>query len=323
MELLQGDCLKLMEGIPSGSIDLILCDLPYGMTDCKWDAVIPFDKLWRQYRRVIKPKGNCVLFGNQPFTSAMIQSNLREYSHMWYWRKNAPTGHLLAKKQPLRVVEDIVVFILRKDDNSGSFQALRDYMDEELKKTGLTKKQISRLLGNSMHSHYWTRGQQFTLPSRRDYALLQSTGHFQRPLEELKAEWKAESGQRNGAGATYNPQGVKDCHIVHHETGKSNIWKPITPKTHIQKKTGYPRNLLEYSKEPKPMHPTQKPVELLEYLVKTYSNEGETVLDNCMGSGSTGVACMNTGRRFIGMEKEKEYFELAKQRIENAAFCVR
>lgn len=232
-----------MQTIPDRSIDTIICDPPYGFTDCKWDSIIPLDALWKEYRRILKLKGNCVLFGNQPFTAQLIVSNLREYSHMWYWRKTAPTGHLHAKRQPLRIIEDVAVFILNR---------------------------------------------------------------------------------RGNTRATYNPQGLKDCYIEQCERGKSEIYSGVLPKTFIQTKTGYPRNVLEYrsvASGVNRLHPTQKPVALLEYLVNTYSNPGELVLDNCMGSGSTGVACANTGRRFIGIEKEKIYFDIASERIADAFSC--
>ena len=234
-----------MKNFPDASVDTIICDPPYGFTDCKWDSVIPLDELWKEYRRIVKPKGNCILFGNQPFTARLIMSNVREYSHMWYWRKTAPTGHLNAKRQPLRIVEDVTVFILNRYGN--------------------------------------TR-------------------------------------------ATYNPQGLKDCHIEQIEAGENGIYRRVPPKRYTQTKTGYPRNILEFSSlalSANRLHPTQKPVDLLEYLVNTYSNPGELVLDNCMGSGSTGVACANTGRRFIGIEKEQKYFGIASERIADAFSCAK
>lgn len=230
MDLRQGDCLELMQAIPDNSIDMILCDLPYGTTDCKWDNIIPFDKLWEQYKRITKENAAIVLFAAQPFTTKVINSNLKDYRYNWYWFKNIAAGFTYAKYQPMRKIEDICVFY---------------------------KKQC-----------------------------------------------------------TYNPQGLKklDKPKIKKGTHTSGLYGNTLNKTHLVKYTGYPTNILEFKKE-LGLHPTQKPVKLLEYLVKTYTNEGETVLDNCMGSGSTGVACLNTDRHFIGMEQESNYFEIAKNRI--------
>ena len=227
--LWQGDCLKLMKDIPDASVDMILCDLPYGTTANKWDTIIPFEPLWEQYERVIKDNGAIVLTANQPFTTELIASNRKSYKYVWYWEKTKPSNHLNAKKQPLRTIEDIVVFY---------------------------KKQ-----------------------------------------------------------PTYNPRMTKrEKTIIGKDTG--------TQKTYGKTKGGYskeythkyPVNLLRFPRD-KQVHPTQKPVALLEYLIKTYTNESETVLDNVMGSGSTGVACLNTNRSFIGIELDKNTFKIAKNRI--------
>lgn len=237
LKLYNGDCLEIMQRIPDNSVDLILCDLPYGTTDCKWDSVIPYDQLWEQYGRVLKEKGRAVLFCAQPFTTTLIHSNLKQFSHVWYWLKNRATGHLIAKKQPMRLVEDIAVFTM------------------------------------------------------------------------------------GGSGkATYNPQGIRqlDKPRVKEERAdnQSAIYQGVKPKVYTQTQTGYPKNVLRYdAKCNNRLHPSEKPVELLEYLIKTYSNCGETVLDNCMGSGSTGIACLNTGRRFIGIEKERQYFDVSCNRF--------
>lgn len=235
LQLQQGDCLELMKDIPDGSIDMILCDLPYGTTACKWDSVIPFEPLWEQYKRIIKGNGAIVLFGSQPFTTELIHSNIRQFRYCWYWKKNNATGGQFAKVQPMRCIEDIAVFYKKKP--------------------------------------------------------------------------------------TYNPQGLIKLEnaIMQKANRNTSIYTWGGKNEQIQEYTNYPKHLLEF-KNGKKIHPTQKPVPLLEYLIKTYTHEGETVLDNCMGSGSTGVACVNTGRRFIGMEKEQKYFEIAKQRIEEAAF---
>lgn len=229
-----------MKGIPSSSIDMVLCDLPYGTTDCEWDTTLPFDLLWQQYNRVAKDSAAIVLFAAQPFTTKLIHSNLKYFRYCWYWKKNNATGGIFCKYQPLRCVEDICVFYRK--------------------------------------------------------------------------------------APAYNPQGVEKLEYakIHEPRSNSVYGKKKNPST--QTHTGYPKHLLEFSNEATNhkhrLHPTQKPVALLEYLVKTYTKVGDTVLDNCMGSGSTGIACVNTGRRFIGMEKESKYYDIAEQRINNAVLSV-
>ena len=227
-----------MRNIPDQSVDLVLCDLPYGTTQNKWDSVIPLANLWDEYRRLCG--GAIVLTAAQPFTSAVVMSNLGEFKYQWVWNKSKVTGVLNAKKQPLRNHEDVLVF------------------------------------------------------------------YRQQP--------------------TYNPQGLKDCRkrtATGVSKGKSsgNYGKITATEdgTYEQTATGYPRSVLEIPSEGKTVHPTQKPVALMEYLIRTYTNEGDTVLDNTMGSGTTGVACMNTGRKFIGIERDPQYFQIAESRIIEAS----
>ena len=238
IDLRCGDCLEIMKDIPDKSIDMILCDLPYGTTACKWDIVIPFDKLWEQYNRIIKDNGAIALFCCQPFTSVLVNSNLKGYKHHWIWLKNRGTGFQVAKYRPMMKTEDIIVFT-KKGEKINYYPQM----------TKLDKPYFSRNASSS-----------------------------------------------NGT----NP-------LAHFNSGG----KMVDSK--------YPTNVLDFSKVTKPLHPTQKPVALLEYLIKTYTNENDLVLDNCMGSGSTGVACVNTNRRFIGIELDEKYFETAKNRIEKAS----
>lgn len=238
MKLLHGDCLKLLKEIPDGAVDLVLCDPPYGTTACSWDSVLPFDKLWSEYNRVLKADGAAVLFSTQPFTTALIQSNRRAFRYCWYWVKNQPTGFAYARYQPMRKVEDICVFYRRRP--------------------------------------------------------------------------------------TYNPQG-----LVEVAGGGTKVWqrrpikkelvygvKSFVGRDYVPRFKNYPKNVLKFNTE-RGHHPTQKPVPLLEYLIRTYTNDGDTVLDNCMGSGSTGVAVKRVGgRHFIGMEQNKVYFDIAIDRIE-------
>lgn len=230
--LWNGDCLELMKNIPDKSIDMILCDLPYGTTACKWDIIIPFEPLWEQYNRIIKDNGAIVLFGKQPFTTLLIYSNLKYYKYSLVWKKDNHDNPLMAKKRFLNITEDINIFY---------------------------KKQCF-----------------------------------------------------------YNPQGVIEVNkIIKQGRGESLSQKNTRETEYLQHYTNYPRNILEFKRDLPNIHPTQKPVTLLEYLIKTYTNEGELVLDNCMGSGSTGVACKHLNRKFIGIELDKEYFKIAKDRIES------
>lgn len=231
------DCLEGMKRIPDKSIDMILCDLPYGTTNCKWDNVIPFEPLWEQYNRIIKEHCAIVLFGQEPFASRLRMSNIKMYKYDWVWDKHCAGGFLNAKKRPLKRVENISVFSIKPP---------------------------------VYHPIMETRG---------------------KPREKCNP---SKSGC-NGSGVY----------------GK---YKPIKNVNNIY----YPTDILSFSNAVKKgkLHPTQKPVELCEYLIKTYTNEGALVLDNCIGSGTTAVACINTNRNYIGFELDKHYFDVANERIE-------
>lgn len=241
IELYNADCLEKMKDIKDKSIDMILCDLPYGTTACKWDKVIPFEPLWEQYNRIIKENGAIVLFGSEPFASKLRLSNLKNYKYDWVWVKEKGSNIANSHKQPLRKSENICVFYKK--------QPFYDYKGEKLEKPYSNQLPINVWSGNSTLAH---------------------TNNL------------TENGER--------------------------VYKTYTHKCK--------HNILSFPRQTKGnLHPTQKPVALLEYLIKTYTNEGETVLDNCMGSGSTGVACKNTNRNFIGIELDKNYFEIASKRL--------
>jgi site-specific DNA-methyltransferase (adenine-specific) len=234
VELYQGNCLLWMHALADASVDLVLCDLPYGTTQNKWDSVIPFGPLWEQYKRVCK--GAIVLTAAQPFTSALVMSNVRDFKYQWVWQKSRPSGHMNAKHQPMREHEDVCVFY--------------------------------------------------------------------------------------GARGTYNPQFTegKPNHVnskprVKSVSGNYGDQYQVVEEVTSRK---YPKTIIPFSvvSPTDALHPTQKPVALMEYLIRTYTNPGDTVLDNCMGSGTTGVACVNTGRKFIGIEKDYKYFDIARGRIE-------
>ena len=244
VQLLNGDCLDLMKQIPDGSVDMVLCDLPYGTTDCKWDVIIPFEILWEQYKRIRKPYAPILLFGSEPFSTLLRSSNLDEFRYDWIWIKSQAADFVHAKNRPMKNYEIISAFC--------------------------------------------------KLPM----------GHV------------SQLGEKR---MPYNPQGLIPCRKIKSGDKKFGTHigqRPSHKDKYISEFTNYPTAVLSFPQIGKKYHPTQKPVALLEYLIKTYTNEGELVLDNCMGSGSTGVACLNTNRRFIGIEKNEKYFAIAKERIE-------
>ncbi len=242
-KLKHGDCLDLMSSIPDGMVDMVLCDLPFGTTKCSWDIIIPFEPLWEHYRRIVKPNGAIVLFAQTPFDKVLGCSNLPWLRYEWIWEKPAATGHLNAKKAPMKAHENILVFY--------------------------------------------------------------------------------------GKPPTYNPQmtsGHKPTNFYTKKTSVSNKTEVYGKETKDISSGGftdrYPRSVQLFSSDKQKtkldgtIHPTQKPVALCEYLINTYTNEGDVVLDNCMGSGTTGVACVKTNRKFLGIEKDKKYFDVSKRRIE-------
>lgn len=242
--LMHGDCLELMKDIPDGSIDMVLCDLPYGTTKNKWDSVIPLDSLWKQYKRILKTGGCIALFAQTPFDKILACSNIDMLKYEWIWEKCVPTGRLNCNFAPMKCHENILIF----SESSAC------YVKDK------------------------TRAMTYN------------------PQMEKGKPYKAISGK---ASSNYDTKWCK---------------QQLT----INSGTRYPRDVLKFQHDKNRYHPTQKPVALLEYFIKTYTNENETVLDNTMGSGSTGVACVNTGRSFIGIEKDDHYFEIAKKRIEQA-----
>ena len=234
INLMQGDCLEKMKEIPDGSVDMVLADPPYGTTACNWDSVIPLEPMWEQLKRVIKPNGAIVMTASQPFTSALVCSNIAWFKYDWVWEKPSAKGHLNAKKQPMRAHESVLVFYNKQ--------------------------------------------------------------------------------------STYNPQ-MTTGHVrktsTKHKDLNSEVYNPNTKTVTYDSSERYPRSvqLVKQDTQKSSLHPTQKPVALMEYLIKTYTNENETVLDFTMGSGTTGVACKNLNRSFIGIELDEEYFKIAQDRI--------
>lgn len=317
INLMQGDCLELMKTIPDGSVDLILTDPPYGTTACKWDSIIPFEPMWAELKRIIKSNGVIVLFASQPFTTKLIHSNMEMFRYSWVWEKEQGVNFLSANKQPMKVHEDIIIFYTDLGGQRGAaseYNPIRDYLKNERKLAGLTAKKAKNILGNTMGGHYFTNGVQFCIPTEENYKKLQSTGFFSLSYSELK-RWCDEL-ELNIKTPTYNPQMTIGVPYV---SGGGNSGEVTSGVQKIQTKntgTRYPRSIQKFKRETG-LHPTQKPVALLEYLIKTYTQESETVLDFTMGSGSTGVAAKNTNRKFIGIELDQNYFEIAKNRVES------
>lgn len=238
IELIQGDCLEKMKDIPEGSVDMVLTDPPYGTTACKRDSVIPFDEMWEQLKRIIKPNGVIVMTASQPFTTTLISSNIKMFKYCWMWDKSQVTNFLNSKKQPLRRIEDVVVFYKKQCTYNPQMKSGKPYK--------IRRTHEIQIYGLQKESYTENNGERY-------------------------------------------PDGVIDIPQIRTKKG----------------------------------HPTQKPVALMEYLIKTYTNEGETVLDFAMGSGTTGVACKNLNRNFIGIELDQKYFKIAEKRInENTSLSL-
>lgn len=244
-KIINGDCLKVMKDIPDKSVDMILADLPYGTTACKWDSVIPLDKLWEQYERIIKDNGAIVLTASQPFTTALISSNMKLFRYEWIWEKTRANGYPMSKYRPLKQHENICIF--------------------------------------SKSPATFVKGKEST---------------------------------------TYNPQGLQEINKTvkgnKNRNYTTNSGGKMTKDNYTQKYTNYPKSILEFSNTNRKdsLHPTQKPVELFEYLIKTYTNEGDTVLDNTAGVMTTAIAAINTNRNYICIEKDEDYYNTGLQRVE-------
>ena len=311
--LMHGDCLERMKEIPDGSVDMVLADPPYGTTACKWDTVIDLEKMWKQLKRVVKPNGAIVMTASQPFTTTLIASNMQGYSHSWIWVKTRATGYQRSNREPLRITEDVVVFYNQEHINQRNSQEeifkFKELLKKEVELSGMTRKQLNDKCGFDASSYLRTSS------SWSD--VLPPKNKFEKIKEILNLDKDLQTPEEGKIKRTYNPQGVIKIEKRNKRSSCGAAWSELKSNDYIQNFSNYPCNLIC---EPsiKGLHPTQKPVALMEYLIKTYTNEGDTVLDFTMGSGSTGVACLNTGRNFIGIELDPDYFEIATKRIEES-----
>lgn len=249
-DIYHGDCLEVMQGIPCKSIDMVLCDLPYGTTSCKWDVIIPFELLWEQYERIIKDNGAIVLTASQPFTSSLIISNIKMFKYELIWHKNVSGGFVLAKKRPMKYHENICVFYSNQPVYNPQFEKYADSVIKRFRKSGNVS--MAKISKNNI----------------QNIKTSQSCVNYERGKYPSSVQFIKADGNANGNR----------------------------------------------------LHPTQKPVELFEYLIKTYTNDGDLVLDNCAGSGTTAIACMRTNRKYILIEKEEQYCEISANRIQSEIF---
>tara|TARA_R100000541_G_scaffold20190_1_gene30031 strand:+ start:3143 stop:4120 length:978 start_codon:yes stop_codon:yes gene_type:complete len=324
MKLIQGDCLQEMQNIESYSIDFILTDLPYGTTACSWDEIIPFEPMWKEFYRILRPNGFIVLTASQPFTSKLVSSNIKNFSHNWVWNKKRGTGHLLAKKRPMMASEDIVVFTNEHSHDFTFRSPLRKYAKQLFKNLDKKKKEIFADMGNQSVCHFMrTESTQFSLCTEKCYNSLIELYNIDKldffieynNLKTENLEW-LESFPR-----TYNPQMRKreKARKSKMKASENTCYGDLSDYDGEVLEERYPINIIEFDKSGHSNmlhHPTQKPIELLEYLIKTYTDEGMVVFDATMGSGSTAVACKNTKRNFIGIEKDPQYYAVALARVD-------
>ena len=296
IEIKQGDCLELMKDIPDGSVDMILCDPPYGNMKgaqldgwknaiTEWDTVIDTEPLFSAYERVLRENGVIILFSQEPYTSRLRtfrQYNV-EFSYPLFWRKDHFANALIAKKAPVSYVEDISVFH-KKYDRQG-INELREYFRNLFYWIGITKRELISEIGQRVDHAFRFDSMQFKLCTKETYEALKGEFRIDK-FEEFK-DYSELMELNEKYKRTFNLEGAN-----------------------------YKSNILDFKKDYEGLHPTQKPVALFEYLVKTYTNEGDLVLDNCMGSFTTAIACLNTKRNFIGFELDKNYFKIGSERLE-------
>lgn len=318
----QGDCLEIMKNIPDKSVDLILCDLPYGTTACSWDEIIPLEQLWYEYKRIIRNNGFIILTASQPFTTKLIMSNIQDFSHEWIWEKEQGANPLLANIMPMKNFENVIVFYNEYKKYDYEFKnPLRDYSKKLFTLINKSKKDLFEEMGNQGICHFMRISTiQFSIPTEETYNQLLELYNLKElewilTFNKLKEINKRFDKTLPDYPRIYNPQKTKGKRYT---SGKGYLEHlGFTKAGGTISEERYPTSIIRFNTDKsKSKHPTQKPVALFEYLIKTYSNEGDLVLDNCAGSGTTGVACINTNRRFILIEKEEKYCDIANKRLQ-------
>jgi len=309
IKLYQGDLLKIVDTLIDNNlkVDSIIADPPYGTTACQWDSIIPLNEMWIKIEKIIKPNGTIVLFGSEPFSSILRTSNLKQFKYDFVWEKNNAGNFQLVNYQPLKIHETISIFINEKPNLEFS-NIMKKYMKiKDIKQMEISKLQLSKNCKITGWVTNKLNGSQ--LPTKVQWEKICNLFEIENKYDEILNSIKK---------PTYNTFETKEIQKICSNKKKAGNLGHLTSETkrnnYIQNKTGYPKSILKYNRENK-FHPTQKPIKLMEFLIKTYTNENEIVLDFCMGSGSTGIACLNTNRKFVGIELEKKYFDIAKKRI--------
>ena len=318
-----GDCLVESQNIENYSVDLILTDLPYGTTACSWDEIIPFEPMWKEFYRVLRPNGFIVLTASQPFTSKLVSSNINNFSHNWVWNKIRGVGHLLAKKRPMMASEDILVFTNEHSHDFTFRSPLRKYAIRLFEYIGKTKKQIFEDMGNQSVCHFMRTGStQFNMCTEKCYNdLIRLYGiDKMEGFEQFEKLVKDNEDYLNSFPRVYNPQmrSRDKARVSKMKATENTCYGNLEDYQGELLEESYPINIIEFDKSGHSnmlLHPTQKPLELMEYLIKTYTNEGMVVFDATMGSGTTGLAAVKNGRKFIGIEKDENYYNVAVQRV--------
>ena len=326
-QLHKGDCLIESDKIESGTVDLILTDLPYGTTACSWDEIIPFKPMWKMFYRLLRPNGFIVLTASQPFTTKLIASNIDNFSHQWIWQKEQGSNPLLANKMPMKNFEDVLIFSneYKKYDLENKHPQ-RLYFKKVLDFIGLKKKEIINKIGQCADHCFRVDSTQYSLCTKKTYLELidvfginEMEGFINWDILNIENKQFIKNEFEGKNPRVYNPQMTEGKKYVSGGGYVKHLDQFVEGGNVSNKR--YPTSIIEFATgKNKSVHPTQKPTALLEYLIKTYTNENMTVFDATMGSGSTGVAAKNLNRNFIGIEQDQKYFSTATERIKEVEY---